>query len=943
MPLIFLGRTYGEWSSVLGSFELPKIVLLRLLVGLMAALWLFEWGLRSRLPVATIPDATPNERIWILQPRLWLPELQRWLKEEPTRWLTLAVLAFLGTTLLSTAFSASISVSLWGDVPGQDSYSTFTTVSYILLFGIIATHLKTPAQLWRLLGAFVLVGVLISGYSILQNYGRDFLDLLEPASATRSSATTSNPILAASVMLMTIMVSLIAATMALRESIKTARFWWKLAFWGVILAIQVLGIMFTVARGPWIGTFVGVALFLGAVGLFIDWRTLARAVLMVVVAIAFAAILNTVFSPVVASSERYAGQTQSTDDPITTSEVIEERLTGISNLGGTSGFGNRIHIWKGSWRLVTQHPWFGFDSLIAGPLRPLVGYGPELFRTAYLLESPAIGEGNRPLEMAHAHNYFVHQGVEQGILGGLASVGITAALLLVGAYLILRHRRRLTLVHKVVLIGLLATIAGRTLEQMVGIARISDLTLTWVLLGVFAALPLIMQSDGETAVEAPRRNRRRRSNRRPSGSGTLDYYQPWRFLGRMTLVVFLVTGIGVLTWSKGINYIQAAMIADRAATEFKDGQMQSAYMSLNEAIEKAPDVSTYYDFQVSVHQANRNNDPLALHPECRSESTLERQRVCLAEEEYQDTERWVENRPFAFRSRLSQANAAMQLATLTKDGFLGRESIRLFKETAEMVPNSFGGWSRAAAAHIVFGQPAEALAVIDKALAIVGDQQESASLLLLKSEAYHSLGRSQQEMATLNAAIQRFPDLAEAYYLRGLIYREEKQYEKSFENFDQAIRFNGNDAQYWYARAVTYFETGRHEEAIADLDQVVSLNPLHASAYNNRGLVNLELGRPEAAVEDFSIAIGLNPTMATAYNNRGSVYQQLGNPDKALEDLAQAIRLDPRNGQAYYKRALAHAQLGRDSDAQQDADRAEQLGIDRATLSAAIDDAKKSR
>ena len=68
VPLIFLGRDFGTWSPVLGSFELPKIVLLRLLVGLMSALWLLEWALRGRLPTGQVS----NESNWTSRPRSWL-------------------------------------------------------------------------------------------------------------------------------------------------------------------------------------------------------------------------------------------------------------------------------------------------------------------------------------------------------------------------------------------------------------------------------------------------------------------------------------------------------------------------------------------------------------------------------------------------------------------------------------------------------------------------------------------------------------------------------------------------------------------------------------------------------------------------------------------------------------------------------------------------------
>ena len=143
VPLVFLGREFEAGSSTLGSFELPKIVILRLLVGLMASLWLIEWGLQARISGAGAWNRS--------SPALWLSGIRRWLQERPNRWLYLAVAFFAGATLLSTVLSASLEVSLWGEVPGQDSYSAYTTFAYVLLVAVISSHLRTQSQLWRLL------------------------------------------------------------------------------------------------------------------------------------------------------------------------------------------------------------------------------------------------------------------------------------------------------------------------------------------------------------------------------------------------------------------------------------------------------------------------------------------------------------------------------------------------------------------------------------------------------------------------------------------------------------------------------------------------------------------------------------------------------------------------------------------------------------------------
>ena len=138
IPLAFLGRTendplYGLSEAVISYVEVPKIALLRTLAGLIAVLWLVEWGLRGRLPIGPI---IRGETAW-LRPSSWPSALVDWLKGQPTRWVVLSVWFFLAVTLLSTVFSAQVSVSLWGEIPGQDGYATYTVLAYLTIFGAI--------------------------------------------------------------------------------------------------------------------------------------------------------------------------------------------------------------------------------------------------------------------------------------------------------------------------------------------------------------------------------------------------------------------------------------------------------------------------------------------------------------------------------------------------------------------------------------------------------------------------------------------------------------------------------------------------------------------------------------------------------------------------------------------------------------------------------------
>ena len=215
----------------------------------------------------------------------------------------------------------------------------------------------------------------------------------------------------------------------------------------------------------------------------------------------------------------------------------------------------------------------------------------------------------------------------------------------------------------------------------------------------------------------------------------------------------------------------------------------------------------------------------------------------MAEEAYLGNLEWVETRPFSFRSRVGLADSALQLALLTKDRNLADETTKLFRETAELVPNSYQAWDRLADVYISLGQPQQALEALEKSLAILDDHPESSHALLLQAEAYQSLGQIQQELESLG-------------------------------------------------RAIT-----------------------------------------------------VNPGEPIPYYYRGSIYQQLGLYERAIEDLSQAIGLTLYRNHpgAYYRRALAFAGLGRDAEAGEDLERAVKLGVERATLTAAIEDIKKAR
>jgi tetratricopeptide (TPR) repeat protein/O-antigen ligase len=934
VPLAFFGRNFGEWSSVIGSFESPKITLLRTLVGLMTALWLLEWAIQAR----PTPDFTKIWQSTWLRPKGWPGGLSHGLAGQPMRWLTLAVLIYVGSTLLSTFLSASFNVSMWGDVPGQDSYSAYTVVAYVLLFGIIATHLKTQAQLHRILGAVVIMGVLVSGYAIFQHYTLDFLDLMEPPGKVRATSTMGGAIFAASLMVITLSITLMAATYALHRAQGSVGLWWQLGLWAAALSVQLLGLIFTSSRGPWLGSALGIASFIAMVTVFVGWRAARPAVLVIIVAGAVSWAVLTL-SPGLTADPLGIRSVGFIDTSVTSAEQATARVTSV---GGQSGLSGRLTLWKSSWQLIASRPWFEFDHLRISYLRPLVGYGPELFRAVYLLESPP-GWRMLPSETDHAHNFFLHQGVELGMLGLAASLGIFVAPLLAGAYQLVRRRREYSAAHQLLLMGLLAVLAGRMLEQMLGVARVSDLAINWVILAVFIALPRVMRgtASGRGQDWAPPAVPVRRA-----GNSQLVPVQGayrWLLIGRTALAVGLAVGIGFLTWDKSVSYSLAAVIADRGAAHSRHGDRQQALSSLEDAAELAPDVSTYYLHQVILYEELQSGRAAAAGERCGTQEDRQQYEICLAARAYQASLKWVEQRPFDFRSRLTLAHTALRLGLLKGDPVLLAESTRWYREATQMVPNSWMVHNQLAAAYIRAGRAEAALPVLDRSLSMTAGSTDSFDAMMVRQEAYQAMGRPDEAIVTLTEVLQLDPTAHSVYRERGKVHYNLGRYGTAIEDLSSAIGINPEDPDSYYQRGTAYYQLGRSNAAVRDFSEAIRLDPNHTLAYNDRGLAYANLGKNDLAMRDFAHAILLDPQLALAYNNRGFLYRDLGQPQNAIQDLDRALARDPQFATAYFNRALAYAYLGRDAEAQRDVQRATELGLDPASILAKIEEITKNR
>ena len=138
-------------------------------------------------------------------------------------------------------------------------------------------------------------------------------------------------------------------------------------------------------------------------------------------------------------------------------------------------------------------------------------------------------------------------------------------------------------------------------------------------------------------------------------------------------------------------------------------------------------------------------------------------------------------------------------------------------------------------------------------------------------------------------------DLAKVFNNRGIAYRNKGEYDRAFQDFNQAIKLNPQFAFAFNSRGIAYQSKGQYDCAIEDYDQAIKLNPQFAFAFNSRGLAYQNKGRYDRAFQDFDEAIKLNPQFADAFYNR-SLAKKKGDEAGAEADLAAARKINPNVG-----------------------------------------------
>ncbi len=712
VPLVMMRDTI-----MIGFIQMPKVFVFRTLALALAALWALEWSL---LPAPAWP--------W-QQGGAWV-RVRAWLRTDPAHWIVAAALAVLAVTLIGAVASPVPRVSLWGIDPGWDTYALHSVAGYVVIFLVMAAHIRTETQIRRVLSAFVIVGVAASIYGIGQHFGYDPLREADQDN-TRARLTLGNPIFAGAVLAMTIPVTM-ALLLQFRDRVGPIT---HIFVFSVPLALQLTALLFTLSRGPWFGAVAAASVTLVLIAWQLGRENLTRVMAMGSVSLAVAMLISLI----------PAGGVLTNDEQST----VGGRLAGIVEETTTGALSSRLIIWRTAGRVALDLPWVDTEAypelpdLAVRPLRPIIGYGPDMFPYAYQL----IGETKATSSLvAHGHNFLVHMAVELGLLGVLVYLSLLAATVVVLAR-ILRETRsgRYSFAFTLLVVAAAGAVAGRVGEQFVGKAQVSDLVMMWALLAVVVGLARVVRAEPSPDKNGPApRSRRQRTAEREAAATV------WAPDWRIVVVVGIAIVIAFLWWQGTARPVLAAFDARDADQAFATGELAKGFAEIDSAQQWHPAAALFHIRKADAIGELSRRQPT---PEASRQLMEEANREARLALDWNTIDQRVWSRIAEFSREVAflRANAGLPEPRID-------EALHVNALVTDLLPGYWQALDSLAWANVRLGMPAEGLVLAQESIALTGDIADASLAYFIKGTALRDLGRVDEAVAAFETSIVLTPN-----------------------------------------------------------------------------------------------------------------------------------------------------------------------------------------
>jgi predicted Zn-dependent protease len=227
---------------------------------------------------------------------------------------------------------------------------------------------------------------------------------------------------------------------------------------------------------------------------------------------------------------------------------------------------------------------------------------------------------------------------------------------------------------------------------------------------------------------------------------------------------------------------------------------------------------------------------------------------------------------------------------------------------------------RALVSHLVaMGRAQQALERIEAALA---QHPDEAANLELQGRVLMQLGRRQEAQASIEQALTKDPEFASAIALLGNFAALDGDLETALREFDRAAAADPLDAEFAYQAAKVSQMLGRSDDAVARLRNVIKRDPGHVAACNDLAWQLAERNQELDLALELSARASRASGNAATLDTLGWVQFKKGDTDAAIASFQSALALEPNASSIRYRLGLALAKKGEAAQARSEIENA---------------------
>jgi tetratricopeptide (TPR) repeat protein len=245
-----------------------------------------------------------------------------------------------------------------------------------------------------------------------------------------------------------------------------------------------------------------------------------------------------------------------------------------------------------------------------------------------------------------------------------------------------------------------------------------------------------------------------------------------------------------------------------------------------------------------------------------------------------------------------------------------------------------------AAVYMMLRQIPEAIEDAKRAVKL---DSTKAEYFLALADGYFSQNKTKLAKEELEKVEMRFPENTEALLKLSELYFLVRQYQKAIDYANKALKIDDHLAQAYYLKGGIYKESGDTAKAISSLETAIEQDNQHVNAFEDLGLIyaarknplafdyyrNAEkldpsreelkyakakllqdLGKADEALVEYENILANNRSCADCLYNMGAIYFGIKKDNKkALEYFTKTIEIHPTSVEAYFARAYTYARM----------------------------------